>query len=158
MVWAPMNKGVANFYQYERVAKAANERYLEALSGVDDPQPSYQKVKALARRKVVAGRSYAGFNPAHNEDVRLFQTVLQGSHLLNGFRNRDIRLQLYAETQEPKKRRSLAAKVGRLLKRLHVRQLIARIPRTRRWRVTGLGQKLLGNIVQLHYHDLAQAA
>lgn len=158
MVWCPMNKGVANFYQYERVARAANERYLEALSVVNDPAPSYQQVERLAERKVVAQRSYAGFNPASDHDVRLFRAVLQGDHLLHGFRNQDIRQQLLGNVRDPKVRRSQASKIGRLLKRLHVRALIAKIPRTRRWRVTANGHKLLGAIVQLHYHGLAQAA
>jgi hypothetical protein len=158
MVWCPMNKGVANFYQFERVARAANERYLEALSVVDDPAPSYQQVERLAQRKVVAQRSYAGFNPASQDDVRLFQAVLRGDHLLHGFRNPDIRRQLFVDVKDPNIRRKHAAKIGRLLKRLHVRQLIAKIPRTRRWRVTKLGQQLLGAVVQLHYHGLATAA
>ncbi len=34
-----MNKGVANLPSYQRVARAANERYLEALSIVNDPAP-----------------------------------------------------------------------------------------------------------------------
>jgi hypothetical protein len=158
MVWCPMNKGVANFYQFERVARVANEQYLEALSVVDDPAPSYQRVERLAQRKVVAQRSYAGFNPASQNDVRLFQAVLRGDHLLHGFRNPDIRTQLFVDVKDPNIRRKHATKVGRLLKRLHVRQLIAKIPRTRRWRVTKLGQQLLGAVVQLHYHGLATAA
>ncbi len=52
MVWAPMNKGVANLPQYERHAKAANERYLNALSVVDDPRPAYQQVAKQAESKV----------------------------------------------------------------------------------------------------------
>jgi len=158
MVWCPMNKGVVNFYQFERVARAANERYLEALAVVDDPTPSYQQVARLAERKVVRQRSYAGFNPASQDDVRLFQAVLQGDHLLRGFHNRDIRRRLFPRATCPELCRRLAAKVSRLLKRLHLRQLIARIPHTRRWRITQLGGQLLGAVVQLHYHGLAKAA
>src|SRR5207302_6456454 len=36
-VWCPMNKGIANLYQYREAAHAANIRYLEALSVVNDP-------------------------------------------------------------------------------------------------------------------------
>jgi len=36
MVWCPMNKGVINLYRYRELSLAANERYLEALSVVDD--------------------------------------------------------------------------------------------------------------------------
>ncbi len=158
MVWCPMNKGVANFHHFERVARAANSRYLEALAVVDDPTPSYQQVARLAERKVVAQRSYAGFNPASGHDVRLFQAVLQGDHLLRGFHNRDIRRRLGFDDKPPSLLRTWTARVTRLLKRLHVRGLIAKIPHTRRWRTTTIGQKLLGVIVQLHYHGLAKAA
>jgi len=158
MVWCPMNKGVVNFHQFERVARAANSRYLEALAVVDDPAPSYRQVARLAERKVVAQRSYAGFNPASQDDVQLFQAVLQGDHLLRGFHNRDIRRRLFPRLACPEVCRRLAAKVSRLLKRLHVRRLIAKIPHTRRWRITQLGGQLLGAIVQLHYHGLAKAA
>jgi hypothetical protein len=158
MVWCPMNKGVVNFYQFEHVARAANQRYLEALAVVDDPAPSYQQAERLAERKVVRQRSYAGFNPASKDDVRLFQAVLQGNHLLRGFYNRDIRHQLGLEGKQPTLQRRDTARVGRLLKRLHVRRLIAKIPHTRRWRVTPLGGRMLGAVVQLHYHGLAKAA
>lgn len=158
MVWCPMNKGVVNFYQFECVARAANSRYLEALGVVDDPTPSYRQVERLAERKVVRQRSYAGFNPASREDVRLFQAVLHGDHLLRGFYNRDIRRLLGLDDRQHPLPRRFAARVGRLLKRLHVRGLIAKIQHTRRWRITQLGQQLLGAIVQLHYHGLSKAA
>ena len=64
MVWCPMNKGVINLYRYREVALAANERYLEALSVVDNPAPAYRQVEELTEPVVVSGRSHAGFNPA----------------------------------------------------------------------------------------------
>ncbi|RMF66433.1 MAG: hypothetical protein D6743_06375 [Calditrichaeota bacterium] len=156
--WCPMRKGVANLPSYQKVSLAANQRYLEALSVVGDPAPAYRRVAELARSKSVRGRSYAGFNPACRDDVRLFQAVLSGDHLLRGFRNADIRRLLYGEHPDAHERQRQANRVTRLLKRLHVRGLIAKIPRTRRWRVSPKGHKLLGTILQLHYHGLPQAA
>ena len=69
MVWCPMNKGVINLYRYREVSLAANERYLEALSVVDDPAPAYRQVEELTKPVVVAGRSHAGFNPASGAEV-----------------------------------------------------------------------------------------
>ncbi len=158
MVWAPLNKGVANLPEYQRHAKAANERYLNALSVVDDPAPAYHEVAKLAEAKVHQGRSYKGFNPARREDVRLFQAVMAGDHLLKGFRNADIRKFLWGLPSDRNRQRREANAVTRFLKRLHVRKLIAKIPRTRRWRTTALGQKLLGTMIQLHYHGLPLAA
>jgi hypothetical protein len=158
MVWCPMNKGVANLPTYQQVARAANERYLEALSVVADPAPSYQQVSQFTESKVVRGRRYAGFNPARSEDVELFQAVLAGDHLLRGFRNAEIRRLLWGESKDSRQRQRQANAITRRLKRLHVRGLLAKIPRTHRWRVTTRGQQLLTKIVQLHYHGLATAA
>ena len=144
MVWCPMNKGVANLPSYQRVCRAANDRYLNALSVVNDPTPAYQQVADLTESKTHQGRRYAGFNPARKDDVRLFQAVLSGAHELRGFHNCDIRESLHGVVRDPTERRRRANAVSRMLKRLHVRGLIARIPRTRRWRVTSRGHSLLG--------------
>jgi hypothetical protein len=158
MVWCPMNKGVANLPSYQRVARVANQRYLDALSVVADPKTAYEQVSHVAEPKVVNQRHYAGFNPARRDDVRLFQAVLAGDHLLRGFHNADLRAQLWTEAHDPLERRRQMHRASRLLKRLHVRGLIAKIPRTRRWRVTPHGQTVLAKLIRLHYHGLAQAA
>ncbi|HEX5106455.1 MAG TPA: hypothetical protein VFV87_21700, partial [Pirellulaceae bacterium] len=98
--------------------------------------------------KVVAARNSAGFNPARREDLRLFAAVLDGDAIARGFRNKDIRAALYGNEPSPSPRHSAA--VGRWLKRLHVRQLVAKIPHTRRWRITTAGRQLLSRAVQLY--------
>jgi hypothetical protein len=155
--WCPMNKGVINLYRYREVALAANQRYLDALAVVDDPAPAYQQVETLTKPAVVDGRSYAGFNPASAADVKLFQAVLDGNHLLRGFRNGDIREALYGATDDPAERRRQSMAVGRLLKRLHVRKLIAKVPRSRRWLVSHKGHRMLGAVVQLYHHGIPEA-
>jgi hypothetical protein len=144
----PMNKDVGSLIHYQEQALACNRRYLEALAVVEDPAPAYQDLRQLTEPKVVAGRSSAGFNPARRDDVRLFAAVLDGDHLARGFRNKDIRAALHGAAAKPSTR--LSAAVGRLIKRLHVRQLVAKIPRTRRWRVTESGRRLLSLTVQLY--------
>jgi len=158
MVWCPMNQGVTNLPSYQRVCRAANDRYLNALSVVNDPTPAYQQVADLTESKVSGGRRFAGFNPARRDDVRLFQAVLSGDHELRGFHNSDIRKSLLRDSRDPSERRRQANRVSRMLKRLHVRGLIRKIPRTRRWRITERGQTLLGSIVRLHYHGLPLVA
>jgi len=113
MVWCPMNKSVINLYRYRQVALAANRRYLDALAVVDDPTPAYRQVEELTEPVVVSGRSHAGFNPASPGDVRWFQAVLDGDHLLRGFRNADIRAAWYGSTAEAGERRRQSHAVGR---------------------------------------------
>jgi hypothetical protein len=147
----PMTKSVASLVDYQEQALACNRRYLDALAVVDDPAPAYTELRQLTEPKVVDGRSYAGFNPARRDDVRLFKAVLDGDHIARGFRNGDIREPLFGRLLKPTQQRRASAAVGRLLKRLHVRHLVAKIPRTRRWRVTEHGRHLLGRAAQLYY-------
>ena len=88
---------------------------------VENPALAYRQVEKITEPVVKAGRSYAGFNLASRTDVKLFEAVLDGSHVVRGFRNADIREALYGTTANPVERRRQCPAVGRLLKRLHVR-------------------------------------
>jgi hypothetical protein len=157
MVWCPMNKGVINLYRYREVALASHRRYLDALAVVDDPAPAYRQVEELTEPVVVSGRSHAGFNPASPGDVRLFQAVLAGENLLHGFRNADIREALYGAAEDGDDRRRQGHAVGRMLKRLHVRGLIVKVPHSHRWHVGKKGHQVLGAVVQLYHHGIPAA-
>ena len=98
--WYPMCKGVGNLHHYQSHALACNQRYLEALAAVDDPTPALDDLENLTERRRQQGRSYAGFNPARQEEIRLFTAVLAGDHIAQGFRNKDIRAALYDGRQE----------------------------------------------------------
>ncbi len=152
-----MNKGVINLYRYRELSLAANERYLEALSVVDDPAPAYRQVEELTKPVVVSGRSHAGFNPATESDVKLFAAVLDGNNLVRGFRNAEIREALYEPTEDAGERRRQSLAVGRMLKRLHVRGLIAKVPHSRRWHVSQKGHRLLGAVVRLYHYGIPAA-
>jgi hypothetical protein len=154
--WYPMCKGVGNFHHYQSHALACNLRYLDALAAVEDPTPAYADLRTLTEPERIQGRSYAGFNPAREEEARLFAAVLEGDHIAQGFRNKDIRQKLHGNA--PKDRRRLSAAVGRLLKRLHVRRLLIKVPRSRRWRVTAEGRRILGNTLMVYRRYSSTAA
>jgi hypothetical protein len=154
----PMTKSVAALVDYQEQALACNRRYLDALAVVNDPAPAYPELRQLTEPKVVEGHSHAGFNPARRQDVRLFRAVLDGDHIARGFRNGDIRGPLFGPPKPSSQQRRASAAVGRLLKRPHVRQLVAKIPRTRRWRLTERGRHLLGVAVQLYSSSWPQLA
>jgi hypothetical protein len=154
--WVPLRKGVAYLFRYREISLQANARYLDALAAVDDPTPGKQALQRLTTtKKDAAGRSCPGFNPLAKPDADLFKSLMAGEHCLHGFTNRDIRARL-AKTQllrscvnDPKK---ASAKVGRCFRRLHAHGLIAKIPRTRRWRVTDYGRKVMGTTTYLREH------
>jgi hypothetical protein len=135
----------------------ANQRYLDALSTVEDPAPAYSQLKELTEPAIGFGCTHAGFNPASSTDVWLFQAVFDGDDVLRGFRNADIREAYYGPTKDVDEQRRQSHAVGRMLKRLHVRGLIARVPRSHRWHVSQRGHQLLGAVVQLYYHGIPEA-
>jgi len=153
MGWFPMSKSVANVYRYAEVAVAANHRYLDALAEIDDPSQPRQALRTLAKPVRHKGRTHRGFNPASDEDARLFAAVLRGEHAIMGFCNRDIRRQLFRPSTRPQDIRRQSAKVSRLFKHLHVRGLIAKIPRSRRWRVATKGHAIMSAALLFHHQS-----
>lgn len=143
-----MPKGVAYLPRYVAVAPAANHRYLDALAVADDPAPAHRALDRLTRPvRDPHGRASRPFNPAAADDLALFAAVLRGEHTLQGFRNRHVRARLFGPSAATDRCRS--AQVSRLVKRLHLRGLVAKIPRSRRWRVTHLGHAVLSAAVML---------
>jgi hypothetical protein len=154
----PLRKGVGNLHHYQSHALKCNQRYLDALAVVNDPTPARDALENLTERKRQHGHSYAGFNPARQEELRLFGAVLAGDHIAQGFRNQHIRAALYSRASTDRERRRQSAAVGRMLKRLHVRGLVAKVPHTRRWRLTAKGRHVLGDTLHTYRRYHAQAA
>jgi hypothetical protein len=156
--WFAMCKGVGNLHHYQRHALACNQRYLEALTPVDDPTPAYDDLHLLTQPKRVQGRSSAGFNPARPGDARLFAAVLAGDHVAKGFRNKDLRAALHGLVKDRKRRVRHSAAIGRQLRRLHARGLVQKVPRTRLWRVTARGRRVLGDTLRTYRRYATQTA
>lgn len=157
MDWYPLPKGVAYLPRYVEVSRAANQRYLAALSVVNNPAPVFQYLDRVARPVQVAGRSFKGFNPVAREDLDIFQAVMRGEHAIQGFRNRDICQHLFAPATGAAARRRSSARTSRILKRLHMHGVIAKIPRSHRWRLSVRGQALLAAAIQYRQEYMPQA-
>ena len=150
--WLPLRKGVANMYRYAEIGRATNGRYLNALSETVDVAAAREPFRKLAEpAKRPNGRRVRGFNPASREDTALFAAVMRGEHFLQGFRNEQIRAALYGPLpKDAVTARRQRNRVTRLLQRLHMHGLTAKIPHTRRWRPSSKGQTLM--TTTLHYH------
>lgn len=158
--WVAMRKGVSCLFRYREVSLAANGRYLDALAVVADPTQAKRDLQRLTTaKKDAAGRGCAGFNPLATADAQLFQSVMAGEHCLRGFNNRDIRMQLASTVHlracgpDPKKQ---SAKVSRTFRRFHAHGLIAKVPHTRRWRVTHYGRRVMGTAIYLRDQHFPQ--
>ena len=158
--WVQMRKGVSNLFRYRDVSMSANARYLDSLSVVEDPTSKVRELDRITTRKrPTSKRSAKAFNPLSREDVQLFRAVMDGEHNIRGFTNRNIREKIAATLhfrgiRQDTKRQS--AKVTRLLYRFHVFGLIAKIPRSRRWRTTRLGRRVMATAIQLRELNFPQ--
>ncbi|MDD5596898.1 MAG: hypothetical protein PHV82_03070 [Victivallaceae bacterium] len=154
--WFPMAKGVANLYRYGEIGFAANHAYLDALAIVRDDRPakeSLQKLTEPVRRK---GKSYGAFNPLRFEEIRLFQSVMNGNFIAFGFQNRDIRETIFGGAGSRRETARLSAKIGRYLKKLQMHGLIAKVPRSRRWKVTPYGWQTMQAAIEIYNVGWAQ--
>ncbi len=77
--------------------------------------------------------------------------------MVRGFRTGDIGEALYGTTADCTERRRPSAAVGRVLKRLHVRGLIRKVPRSRRWHVCLIGHGVLEGVLQLYHRGIPAA-
>ncbi len=159
IAWAPMRKGVADVPRRVEISRAANERYLEALSVVGRSAPVRDIFDPVSRRLTREGRSYRPLRPITKEETELFRAVLNGGHLVQGFRNRDIREAIGPERQpDPVRRRRLSARVSRLLRLLRAHGLIRKVSATHYYRVTDRGHHAMTTALKLREIDVSIVA
>jgi hypothetical protein len=153
--WVPLRKSVAYLFRYREISLQSNSRYLNALAQVDDPTSALRALdKITTRKQVPAIRPVRIFNPLARPDSELFAALMSGEHALHGFTNRNLRDKLPLTAlrlhENPKKR---SAQVSRLLHRLHTYGLAAKIPRSRRWRVTPFGHRVMSAALTIRHKE-----
>ena len=144
---------MADLFRYREISLQSNTRYLNALAQVEDPTEGVRALDSLTTRKTTAAaRPIKPFQALARVDTLIFAALMHGEHALHGFTNRDLRKILdpcaLSLQDDPRKR---SAQVSRLLHRLHVYRLIAKIPHSRRWRVTAFGWRVLSAALELRY-------
>jgi hypothetical protein len=155
--WQPLRKGVAWLWRYAEVSSASNSRYLEALSVLDDDSAARRLLDRATRPAQLGGRRRRALQPLSPADQALFLAALRGEHRLRGFRNADLRAHLDpADAHDAGERRRRSARVTRRIQLLRAHGLIAKIPRTRRYRLTHNGELLMSSAIYVRYKHLPQ--
>lgn len=155
MAWCPMNKGVANFYHYHAVARAANRRYLDGLSHVSLDDQLVRLLDQVSKPASLNDRTRRPLHVLAPNDQALFRAVLRGEHRLNGFRNADIAQRLYPRPpQTDADRRSRTARVSRMLHLLRAHGLITKVRGSYRYRITAKGEKAMNASLYMRHRAL----
>jgi hypothetical protein len=154
--WLRMAKGVANFWRLNQIGQSANARFLEALASVQPTHQAVAELDRLSRGRIVGHKRIARFNPVSPETARLFAAALHGRHLLNGFRNRDLASLLHPHPA-PADLRRRRERTSRLIAKLRGHGLIAKVTRSRLYRVTPRGHRFMSALLTFHHVEFPQA-
>ena len=131
---APLKKSIYSLGDLQGLLHAANQRYTDFISQLEDPSAGTRIVQKVTKTIVEAGRTFKGFNFFDAADEQLFELVVRGEHTISGLRNSDLRKHLSDHS---------AGQISRLIKRLRVHGLLKRVGKTYKYYVTELGRKVM---------------
>jgi hypothetical protein len=127
--------------------RACNRRYLEFLAALDDSTAGLEAIERLAEPVREHARSYRGFNLLARSDLELFLAIARGEWCIRGFKSADLRRLLPGLGP---------GRAAHLLRRLRLHQLITRVTKGYRYRLTEAGQRMVLAALKFH-RQLAQA-
>jgi hypothetical protein len=151
--WVPMGKGVANMWGYYQVGIAANRRYLIALAKVQPKGKALDELDDLCRTRTIDGKRCPRLIPVHAQTVALFAAVLAGENAINGFRNTDLARRLFPAKAKPKDAKRRCAWISRRISTLRARGLVAKLPNSRRYRVSEKGAQVMAAAIRMRKSD-----
>jgi len=138
--WASMRKTIYSLPALRELLAAANRRYLEFLSTIEDPRNGRDKLDKLSQTVRQQGRSYPGFNLFDADDEALLRVIARGEFNISGMQNKTLRRFL------PDKN---SGQVSRLLKRLRVHGLIKKVGHTYKYYLTRFGKHVIATGLKL---------
>jgi len=148
--WFQMPKRIDSLKRYAEICLRANRAYLQALAQVDNPAEAYRQLDRLCEPQKLAKQRIRGLNPLREKDQALFKAVVRGEHFIQGFRASDLAMRLeIIVPDDPTERKRHSARINRKLRLLRGHGLIARIPRSRRYKITDIGMKFMNAAIDL---------
>jgi hypothetical protein len=137
---APLKKSIYSLPLLSELMVAANQRYLEFVSAIEDPTVGIQNLDKISKPVDDGQRTYRGFNLFHGEDQALFEAIVRGEFTIRGFQNRLLRLVLVDKS---------GSQISRMLKRLRMHGLIKKVHGTYKYYLTHLGRKVVTTALKL---------
>ena len=137
---APLKKSIYSLPLLRELMEAANRRYLEFVSAIEDPTVGIKNIEKISEPTSDGQRTYRGFNLFLSQDLKLFEGIVRGEFNIRGFQNRSLRA-ILPETS--------ATQVSRMFKRLKMHGLIKKVRGTYKYYLTHLGQKVANTALKL---------
>jgi hypothetical protein len=158
--WRRLRKGIADLHRRAQVSQAANARYLDALTSVDDGATLEERLRSVTAPATWRGQRVRALQPFAAADMALLAAVSRGEFTLTGLRNRDLRPLLYGDERggAPEEVRRRAGRVTRQLRLLRAHGLLQKVPHTHRYQVTAPGRAIITAILSARQTPIAQLA
>ena len=132
MKLAELKKSIYSLFpDLASISRAANDRYIQFLSAIDDPTPGLKMLSKISEPVEEREHRYRGFNLFDDDDQTLFELLCRGEFFIHGFRNRSLRERLAGFR---------SSQVSRLLKRLRLHGIIKKVGKTYKYYLTELGR------------------
>ena len=134
MKFAPLKKTIYSLGPLRELLQAANRRYLEFLSAIDDPSNGRDKLHKITATVHEEARSYRGFNFFDPDDEALFVALARGEFTISGVQNKALR------TRFPQYN---SGQISRMLRRLRTHGLIKKASHCYKYYMTALGKQVV---------------
>ena len=135
-----IGKALQNLPALRKVAFATNKRLLHVQQLSCDPMLGEEEFQTLTTPQEVDGQRVSGLKFGDETVVAVLTALLMFRYLPEGFRNRDLRRDL-SHLLPDSANEITAGRMTYQLRRLRLRGLIRRIPKTQRYEVTDDGQR-----------------
>ena len=129
-----MKKSIYSLAPLREILMAANRRYWEFISAIEDDRAGTDKLNKVSQPVQQKDRRYRGFNFFNPDDEELFHSLASGEFNISGFQNKDLRRRL---------RDRNSGQISRTMKRLRVHGLIKKVGRTYKYYLTALGKQVI---------------
>jgi hypothetical protein len=134
--WRQLRRTVADQARRAAVSRAASERHFAALAAVEHTTPLAETLAPICRPVTRDGQRHRALRPFDPVDHACLRALNDAKLTLHGLRHRDLRAALAGVLPASLTDQQRAGRVGRLLRLLRAHGLLAKIPRTQRYRVT----------------------
>jgi len=135
-----LQKTIYSLPALRELREAANRRYREFLSAIEDPRAGRNRLDKLSQPVEQEGRRYSGFNLFDPGDENLLCSIVRGEFNISGLHNKNLRRHLPELS---------SGQVSRLLKRLRTHGLVKKVGHTYKYYVTTFGKEVVATALKL---------
>jgi hypothetical protein len=148
-----LRKGIVDLKARGKVSEAINGRYTSAFADLKSNIKADTILQEVHQRVELNGKPIRALD-VFGKDAEILKEMGKGEFRIEGFVNRDLRVQMFLPTQDKKEQRCQSAKISRLLRIMRAHGIIKKFPKSNRYQLTAKGQKLLGMINGISRHTV----